>query len=96
MIYYDNSSKNIRLRKNNGWTDFVSSNDTTSSLAVGNLAIGKQTASVSADINGALALNPPDVVTSSPIQVGNSSYIKFNLGTGTTIQLSDGLVSGKY
>jgi len=95
MIYYDNSSKNIRLRKNNGWTDFVSSNDTTSSLAVGNLAIGKQTASVSADINGALALNPPDVVTSSPIQVGNSSYIKFNLGTGTTIQLSDGVSVGQ-
>ncbi len=79
MIYYDNTSKNIRVRKGNNWTDLVSSSDTTSSIAVGNLAIGKQNPEVSADINGALSLNPPDVVTSSPIQVGNRSYVKFNL-----------------
>ncbi|HOM03987.1 MAG TPA: hypothetical protein PLU67_00675 [Candidatus Kapabacteria bacterium] len=93
MMYYDNTTKNIRVRKENTWTDLVASNDTTSSVAVGNLAVGKQNAAVSADINGALSLNPPDVATSSPIQVGNRSYVKFNISGNFSI--SDGQSPGQ-
>jgi hypothetical protein len=119
MMYYDNNSKNIRVRSNNKWLDLASTNDSTShiisrkittdtvatdgitankltsdSVSASNLAVGKSNASVSAEINGAIALNPdPQIATSSPINVGNRSYIKINFGG--TFQITNGVAVGQ-
>lgn len=134
MIYYDNNSKNIRMRTNNKWMELASSNDSTTnfvaqkvtsdsvstdiisatkiasdsvsadnissnklvsdSIVVSNLAIGTSSSNVSAEINGAIALNPdPQTATSSPITVGNRSYIKFNI-TGN-FSLTNGTSPGQ-
>lgn len=94
MLYYDNNSKNVKVRTQNKWTELVASNDTTANFSTGKIAFGKQTASVSADINGALAINTSgEPATTNYIEVGNRSYIKINVSG--IITLSNGLSEGQ-